>query len=156
EPIDDPVSRTLATGASWGAGEHAVLVARDGSERSVTGRAAPIGRQTGRFQGVVLVFHDVTERRRAVAALQRRQRGQRQTLDAVPALIWFKDADGRIVRANRLAAASVDLSVEEMEGKSAYDLYPESAARQHHEDLEVIRSGRPRLGRLESVTGPDK
>ena len=156
EPIGDPVARTLATGSSWGAGEQAVLVARDGTERSVTGRAAPIGRQTGRFQGVVLVFHDVTERRRAVAALHRRQREQRTILDAVPALIWFMDADGRIVRANRLAAASAGLSVEEMEGKSAYDLYPEVAATRCREDLEVVRSGRPRLGRLESVTGPDR
>lgn len=75
----------------------------------------------------------------------------RVILDSVPAFIWYKDADNRILRANRLAAESMGLSVAEIEGASTYDLYPEEAAKYHQDDLEVIRSGRPKLGIIEPL-----
>ena len=73
-------------------------------------------------------------------------------LDSVPAFIWYKDCENRILRANRLAAESMGLSVDQVEGRSAYDLYPDEAAKYHHDDLEVIRSGEPKLGIVEFLT----
>jgi PAS domain S-box-containing protein len=73
-------------------------------------------------------------------------------LDSVPAFIWYKDRENRILRANRLAAQSMGLSVEQVEGRSTYDLYPDEAAQYHHDDLEVIRSGEPKLGIVETMT----
>jgi PAS domain S-box-containing protein len=37
-------------------------------------------------------------------------------LDSVPAFIWYKDRQNRILRANRLAAESMGMSVEQLEG----------------------------------------
>ena len=48
---------------------------------------------------------------------------------SVPAMIWFKDTHDRILRANRLAAKSIGRSVEEIEGKSTFELYPHEAAK---------------------------
>ena len=45
--------------------------------------------------------------------------------DSVPALIWYKDRDNRIIRLNQPAAQSAGKSVAELEGASTYDLYPE-------------------------------
>lgn len=73
-------------------------------------------------------------------------------LDSVPAFIWYKDRENRILRANRLAAASMGMSVEEVEGRSTYDLYPDEAAQYHHDDLQVIRLGEPKLGIVEILT----
>ena len=73
-------------------------------------------------------------------------------LDSVPAFIWYKDCENRILRANRLAAESMGLSVDQVEGRSTYDLYPDEAAKYHHDDLEVIRSGEPKLGIVELLT----
>jgi PAS domain S-box-containing protein len=72
-------------------------------------------------------------------------------LDSVPAYIWFKDADNRILRVNRVAAQSMDMSPNEMEGRSTYDLYPEEAQQYHRDDLEVIRTGVSKLGILEPL-----
>ena len=44
---------------------HTVLVARDGCEIPIEDSAAPIRDGAGNVLGVVLVFHDVTEKRRA-------------------------------------------------------------------------------------------
>jgi PAS domain S-box-containing protein len=73
-------------------------------------------------------------------------------LDSVPAFIWYKDRDNRILRANRLAAESLGMSVEQVEGLSTYDLYPEEAAQYHLDDLEVIGTGEPKLGIVEVLT----
>src|SRR5262245_50478033 len=73
-------------------------------------------------------------------------------LDSMPAFIWYKDCENRILRANRLAAESMGLSVDQLEGRSTYDLYPDEASKYHHDDLEVIRSGEPKLGIVEVLT----
>ncbi len=73
-------------------------------------------------------------------------------LDSVPAFIWYKDCENRILRANRLAAESIGLSVDQVEGRSVYDLYPDEAAKYHQDDLEVIGSAEPKLGIVEFLT----
>ena len=72
-------------------------------------------------------------------------------LDSVPAFIWYKDRDNRILRANHLAAKSMGMSVADLEGRSTYDLYPDEAEKYHQDDLEVIRSGHPKLGIVEPL-----
>ena len=47
-----------------GLANHTVLIAKDGGERPIDDSAAPILDETGKICGVVLVFRDVTERRR--------------------------------------------------------------------------------------------
>ena len=72
-------------------------------------------------------------------------------IDSVPAFIWYKDADNRILRLNRLAAESMGMRVEDVEGLSTYELYPDEATKYHQDDLEVIRSGEPKLGIVERL-----
>ncbi|TAJ10669.1 MAG: PAS domain-containing sensor histidine kinase [Nitrospirae bacterium] len=75
---------------------------------------------------------------------------ERQTIfDSVPAMIWYKDADNRILRVNRTAAHSIGMPVRDLEGRSIYDLYPHQAKQYHQDDLEVIRTGQPKLGIVE-------
>jgi len=83
--------------------------------------------------------------------VRRQQEEQKTILDAVPAMIWFKDTENRILRANRAAAESVGMPAEMLEGRSTYELYPEEAASYHTDDLEVIHSGRPKLGIVEQL-----
>lgn len=69
--------------------------------------------------------------------------------NSVPLMIWYKDRNNVILRANQRAAASMGMTVDELQGKSTYDLYPEHAKRYHDDDLEVIRSGAPKYGIIE-------
>ena len=81
--------------------------------------------------------------------LQRKDREQQVIFNSVPAMIWYKDSHNRILRVNKAAAASIGLAIEEVEGKSTYDLYPDEAAQYHQDDLEVIATGKPKLGIIE-------
>jgi PAS domain S-box-containing protein len=83
------------------------------------------------------------------AELARKDREQQVIFNSVPAMIWYKDSHNRILRVNQPAAASLGLRIDEVEGKSTYDLYPDEAVQYHKDDLEVITSGKPKLGIIE-------
>jgi PAS domain S-box-containing protein len=67
ESVESPVSRVLRLGTVVGLANSTVLVARDGTERPIDDSGAPIRGSDGQISGVVLVFRDVSERRRAEA-----------------------------------------------------------------------------------------
>jgi PAS domain S-box-containing protein len=69
EPAEGPVSKVLRLGTVVGLDNHAVLLARDGREVPIEDCGAPIIDDLGHITGVVLVFHDATQRRRAQEAL---------------------------------------------------------------------------------------
>jgi PAS domain S-box-containing protein len=62
--VENPVTRVLVEGSTVGLANHTVLIAADGSERPIDDSGAPIRTRDGRIVGVVLVFRDVSERRR--------------------------------------------------------------------------------------------
>jgi PAS domain S-box-containing protein len=64
QPIENPVDRVLRDGVITGLANHTVLVSKDGREIPIEDSAAPIRTDGGELAGVVMVFRDVTERRR--------------------------------------------------------------------------------------------
>ncbi len=76
-PADDIVERVLREGNVVALANHTALITPDGREISIEDSAAPIKDSKGNVSGVVLVFHDVTGKRRAQEALQESERFQR-------------------------------------------------------------------------------
>jgi PAS domain S-box-containing protein len=72
QPAESPVARVLRSGTIVGLSRQGLLIARDGSEVAIDDSAAPIGREGDRIRGVVLVFHNIEERRRLEFELRRR------------------------------------------------------------------------------------
>ncbi|AKJ27150.1 PAS domain S-box protein [Caldimonas brevitalea] len=64
-PAESRVDKVRREGAVVGMATSAVLIARDDSERPVDDSAAPIRNSAGDIIGVVMVFRDATEQRRA-------------------------------------------------------------------------------------------
>jgi PAS domain S-box-containing protein len=62
--VPSPVDKVLESGGVVGLGNHAVLVRPDGREIPIDDSGAPIRADGGPIEGVVLVFRDVTERKR--------------------------------------------------------------------------------------------
>ena len=85
--------------------------------------------------------------------LAQEKRNLRLIFDNVPTRIWLKDAHNKIIRLNKKAAESMNLSVEAAEGADTYDLFPEFAKEYHEADLAVINSGKPLEGIIEEY-GP--
>jgi PAS domain S-box-containing protein len=66
----DLVASVLREGKGVGPANHALLVAKDGSQRPIDHTVAPIRDDQGRLRGAVLVFRDISERKRAEEALR--------------------------------------------------------------------------------------
>jgi len=111
---------------------------------------------------VVVAHENITKRKLAELALQqseaslRQQRAELRLLfDFMPAIICYKDTKNRILRANQRLAEPLGKTVAEIEGKSTEEIYPQDAAKYYADDLEVIRSGSPKLGIVESFQDQD-
>ncbi len=63
ETVPNPVERVLREKKIIGLANHTVLRTRDGREVPIEDSAAPIRGDDGEIMGVILVFHDVTEKR---------------------------------------------------------------------------------------------
>lgn len=74
--VESPVARVLREGVVVGLANHTILVRQDGTELAIDDSAAPIRAADGEMLGVVLVFHDVTERRQ----LEKKLREHRDSL----------------------------------------------------------------------------
>ena len=156
---DDRKARAETVRRAVAAGGHYVAryrVLRDGRPEPVVvdehGRVTkgPDGR-SARAEGLLV---DVTAEHEASVGLRRQQAEQELILNTVDAMIWYKDDANRIVRCNQAAARWAGRRVEEVEGRSAYDLFPlDEAINFHEDDQRVLRSGRPVRGEVvEAVT----
>ncbi|MBN1237187.1 MAG: response regulator [Gammaproteobacteria bacterium] len=72
DPVESPVRKVLETGRVVGLANHTVLIRRDGTELPIDDSGAPIMDSEGRLFGVVLVFHEIGERRRMERELRQR------------------------------------------------------------------------------------
>lgn len=64
EPVENPVQKALRENTVVALANHTVLIRRDGKEVHIEDSAAPIRYPNGNILGVVLVFHDVGEKRK--------------------------------------------------------------------------------------------
>ena len=83
--------------------------------------------------------------------LQRQKTELRLLFDWMPAMVWFKNTENGILRANKRAAEVTGKPVEEIEGKPSLEIYSKTEAKYYSDDLEVIRSGAPKLGIIETL-----
>jgi PAS domain S-box-containing protein len=68
--VENPVSKVLREGRIVGLANHTRLTARDGRRSPIDDSAAPIRDAAGHVTGVVLVFRDITARKKAEDAVQ--------------------------------------------------------------------------------------
>lgn len=73
-------------------------------------------------------------------------------LDSIPAMIFYKDTENRFLRVNRAFADVMNLSKEELEGRSLFDIYPREQAEAYwQDDKEVMSSGEPKRNIIERM-----
>ncbi len=81
EGVDNPAKRALKEGVVVGLANHTVLIRKDGTERPIDDSASPIRDGQGHVIGCVLVFRDITERRKTEVEVQRLNEELRDRLD---------------------------------------------------------------------------
>ena len=98
--VESPVARVLREGTVVGLANHTLLIAKDGTERPIADSGAPIHDAQGAIAGVVLVFRDRTEERRAERALRESERKFRDTVRNLDEGYYSCEMDGLLLEHN--------------------------------------------------------
>jgi PAS domain S-box-containing protein len=130
-----------------------------GEQRTVHTLKTPVRDGLGNIVGILGIFWDITERKRAEEALTGERRLLRTLIDNLPDFIYVKDTESRFVIGNIAVARVMGATKpDELLGKTDFDFYPQELAAQYYADeQEVIRSSQALVSReetlLDQVTG---
>jgi PAS domain S-box-containing protein len=141
--VESPIERVLREGVVVGLANYTLLIAKDGSERPIADSGAPIRNEKGETTGVVLVFRDQTEERRAGDALRRSNAILRAVIEGTTNLVCVKDQQGRIIIANSAMTRFIGKRESEIIGKSDLELVADAqqAAEIVENDRRIMASG---------------
>jgi len=131
EAIENPIARVIREGAIVGLASHTILETRSGERIPIDDSGAPVKDERGRLKGAVLVFRDITEKRRnererqlAQAELGRSQERLRGILSRMRDGFVVLDRDWHYIFVNDEAAGQQQRNAADMIGKSLWDLSP--------------------------------
>ncbi len=106
---------------------------------------AKVKRDTsGKISALTGTVQDITERIQARKSIQRSERRLRAIIDAVPSMIFIKNAEGRFLAVNKAVADGLGMSVDEIVGKRLGDIYPypDEVHTMLEDDHRVLESGK--------------
>jgi PAS domain S-box-containing protein len=105
-PVENPAERALQEGRVVGLANHSILIALDGTETPIDDSAAPILDDKGHVAGVVLIFRDITERKRAEEGLRQGERAARFLAQASADLAELTDYESTLRKLAGIAVPS--------------------------------------------------
>jgi PAS domain S-box-containing protein len=153
QAVKDPATRALGEGAVVGPANRTALIARDGTERPVDDSAAPIRTKAGEVLGCVLVFRDVSERRRLDRENASRFRAARLLAAIVESsddAIVSKSLEGIIQSWNAAAERLFGYPAEQAVGRHISLIIPADRLAEEDRIIETLKAGR-RIDHFETV-----
>jgi PAS domain S-box-containing protein len=135
EPAEDIVQRVLQIGSVVTLANNTAIITREGQIIPIEDSAAPIKDNEGNISGVVLVFHDVTGKRRAHEALresEKRYRNLFETMNEGFALHEIicddrgRPCDYRFLEVNPAFERHTGFKAADLVGHTLYEVLPQS------------------------------
>ena len=166
--VENPIDKVLREGMVVGLANHTILIQKNGSIVPIDDSGAPIKDKDGKTTGVVLIFRDITERKKAEEALNRinqelEERVQKRTqevsnerqrlyrvLETLPAYVVLLDKDYRMPFANKVFRETFGDSL----GKRCHEyLFGLDSECENCETYKVLKTNKPQHWEW---TGPNK
>ena len=122
KPSEQPVRKVIDTGLVRGLANHTVLVARDGSELPIDDSAAPVWGEGGELVGIVMIFRDISERRRGEHVIDAAKEFAESIVTTVREPMLVLNADLRVRSANRAFYETFQVKPPVTENRSVYEL----------------------------------
>jgi PAS domain S-box-containing protein len=100
---------------------------------------------------ILSLARDISERKKSEDEIHRLLQDLTLILDNDPTFIVYKDTNNNILRITQTVANITGLPREQIEGKNSEEVYPEMANSYYQDDLEIIRTGKPKFGVIEPL-----
>ena len=143
--VENPALRAIKEGVIFGLANHTVLIARNGHEVCIDDSGAPI-KSGGQIIGAILVFRDITERRKAEQA----RALLAGIVDSSEDAIVSKSLDGIITSWNHAAERMFGWTASEAIGKSIILIIPTELREEETMILSRLRRGE-RIEHFETI-----
>jgi PAS domain S-box-containing protein len=149
----NPVHRSIHEGIIIGLANHTLLIRKDGTEKPIDDSAAPIRDINGQVIGCVLIFRDITERRRLEKENAERLAAARflaAIVESSEDVIITKTLEGVIQSWNAAAERMFGYTPDEAIGKHVSLIIPGDRLDEEREILARLRAGE-RIEHFETV-----
>lgn len=139
ERVESPVAQVLREGRIGAMANHTMLISRSGAHFPIDDSVAPIRDENGAIRGAVLVFRDVTPRRRA----EETGRLLVSIVESSDDAIFSMDLNGMVTSWNHGAERIFGFTAQEMIDRSIVAIVPPSRQLELTNILDSIRRGDP-------------
>lgn len=102
-PVENPVKKVFREGKVVGLADHTLLLSKSGREYDIEDSAAPILTNTGEGFGVVLVFRDITDKKRAEEETRQQKELSHLILASIADGVVVADSNGKFLLFNAAA-----------------------------------------------------
>ena len=149
-PVESPAARAVREDTVVGLDNHTLLLTRGGLEKPIEDSAAPIRDASGNMTGCILIFRDVTERRRSEEERQANARLLASIVESSADAILSKSQDGIIQSWNAAAERLFGYSAKEAVGRHISLVIPRDRTDEEARIMARLRDGE-RVESLETV-----
>jgi PAS domain S-box-containing protein len=112
--VDNPIFKVLREGVIVGLANHTLLISKDGKEIPIADSGAPIRDESGKIEGVVLVFRDKTDEHKAEKLIRQSESRLRRAELTSKAGNWELHLDSKLIIASEGAAKIYGVDWSEM------------------------------------------
>jgi len=84
--------------------------------------------------GVAITYGDISASKRLENDLEKQRREFKHIIDSAPIIIFYKDLAGRMIRVNKTFSEALNLSEDEILGKTVFDVYSAPVAQAMTDD----------------------
>jgi len=129
----------------------------NGKQRYDIANKVPIFDRNNKVVGMFGISRDITELKNAELKLYKERELLQSLLDNTPDTIYFKDTLSKFTKINLAQAKCLGIqSPDEAIGKSDFDYAPkEQASLSFQDEVDIIKSGKPLINRVEKVQRAD-
>ena len=128
---------------------------KDGRTVMIETSAVPFYDKEWNILGYRGIARDITERVATEKQLKFERNLFRSFMEHAPDLIYFKDAEGRFIEVNAAKAEELNLSPEDLVGRTDFDFLPQAQAQQRFDDEAEIMRTRVPIQKEETCSTPN-
>jgi PAS domain S-box-containing protein len=145
-PVENSVKKVLREGKVVGLADHTLLLSKGGKEFDIENSAAPILTATGEGYGVVLVFRDITEKKRTEEETKRQKELLQLILASIADGVVVADSNGKFLLFNAAAEQALGIGAKETAPDKWSDQYgvylPDTVTQYPADQLPLVRAMR--------------